>query len=206
MAFGTLSVQISTKYRTLAYVGRGISTHPERNLCMSPRRFAFTAVALLSLVTIAGTSVAFQPENPTPGGRGGQPGGEGRRGQGGEMRPQSAEGAMKSMNRALRTLKAQIADKAKKDENLQLINDMQRGAIGAKAAKLSDNVLDSAKDDAGKAQLLTKYRRQMLALTRTLLDVESNLLDDKFDAAKADLDKAIKMRDDGHKELGVSDD
>lgn len=122
------------------------------------------------------------------------------------MRPQSAEGAMKSMNRALRTLNAQIADKAKKDENLQLINDMQRGAIGAKGAKLSEKVLAEAKDEAAKAALVTKYRRQMVMLTRTLLDVESNLLDDKFDAAKADLEKAIKMRDEGHKEFGISDD
>jgi hypothetical protein len=45
----------------------------------------------------------------------------------------------------------------------------------------------------------------MLALTKTLLEVETLLLDDKLEEAKAELEKAVKMRDEGHKKMGVDD-
>ncbi len=167
-------------------------------------------VPAVVMTTLVGVSWAFQPE-PSRSGEGqprqreGQPGGEGRRGPGGEARQASVEGGMKSMGRPLRQLRSQITDGAKKEENLQLINDMQRGAVAAKGAKLSEKLLKNAKDDAAKAEMSKNFRKRMLALTKSLLEVESLLMDDKFDDAKAELEKAIKMRDEGHEALGVKD-
>ena len=112
---------------------------------------------------------------------------------------------MKSMGRPLKALSAQITDASKKDENLQMINDMQRGAVMAKGAKLSEKVLEKGADAKAKAEMAKEYRRHMLALTKTLLEVETLLMDDKFEEAKAELEKAAKMRDEGHKKMGVDD-
>lgn len=181
---------------------------------------AFVVIPTLLLAT-AGTSWSFQPEpqrqnQPRPGRGGGGGGGEGRpegqpgerrRGGGGgeEMRSAGVESSMKSMNRALKSLTAQIADPAKKTENLQLVTDLQRGAVSAKGAKLGDDMMKNAKDDAAKAAIAIEYRRDMIELVKVLLDVESDLLDDKFDSAKSHLDKAVQMRDDSHKEMGVDE-
>jgi soluble cytochrome b562 len=112
---------------------------------------------------------------------------------------------MKSIGRPLKTLRAQITDASKKDENLQMINDMQRGAVMAKGAKLSEKVLEKGADAKAKAEMAKDFRRHMLALTKTLLEVETLLLDDKLEEAKAELEKAVKMRDEGHKKMGVDD-
>ena len=112
---------------------------------------------------------------------------------------------MKSMNRALKALSAQVSDPAKKSENLQLINDLQRSAVSAKGAKLSEGVTKKATDDAAKTEMALKYRRDMIELVKVLLDIEEDLLDDQFDAAKSNLDKIAEMRDDGHKDMGVDE-
>ncbi len=176
---------------------------------MASKMMRAFAVPALVLTTAAGLAWSFQPEPPRQreGGQpgGGQPGERGGGGGRGEGRVASVEGAMKSMGRPLKTLRAQITDASKKDENLQLINDMQRGAVTAKGAKLSDDVLKKGADAKAKAEMAKDYRRHMLALTKTLLEVETLLMDDKLEEAKAELEKAVKMRDEGHKKMGVDD-
>lgn len=112
---------------------------------------------------------------------------------------------MKSMNRALKALGAQISDPTKKAENLQLVNDLQRGAVTAKGAKLGDDMLKKATDEAAKTEMAVKYRRDMIELMKVLLDIEEDLLDDQFAAAKSNLDKISEMREDSHKEMGVEE-
>ena len=81
----------------------------------------------------------------------------------------------------------------------------REGAVTAKGAKLSDDVLKKGADAKAKAEMAKDYRRHMLALTKTLLEVETLLMDDKLEEAKAELEKAVKMRDEGHKKMGVDD-
>ena len=174
-------------------------------------------IPALCLATVAGTSWSFQPEpqrqnQPRPGRGGGGEGrpegqpGERRRGPAGdEPRAAGVESSMKSMNRALKGLAAQISDPAKKSENLQLVNDLQRAAVSAKGAKLGEDVLKHAKDEAAKTEMAMKYRRDMIELVKVLLDIEEDLLDDQFYAAKSNLDKIAEMRDDGHKEMGIEE-
>ena len=165
---------------------------------MASKMMRACAVPALVLTTAAGLAWSFQPEPPRQreGGQpGGQPGDRGGRGEGrGEGRGASVEGAMKSMGRPLKALSAQITDASKKDENLQMINDMQRGAVMAKGAKLSEKVLEKGADAKAKAEMAKEYRRHMLALTKTLLEVETLLMDDKFEEAKADLQSFFETR------------
>ncbi len=170
----------------------------------------FVASALAMRQPATTTPPGKQESTRQPGeGRGGEGRQPGRReggpregGPGGGQA--SAEGAMKSMNRALRTLKDQVRMPEKKAENLQLINDMQRGCITAKGLK-PEHGFEGLATQADKDARLLKYRTEMIALARVLLDVEADLLADRFDQAKANLDKALDMRDKSHKEYGIED-
>ncbi len=120
----------------------------------------------------------------------------------GERRGMTVEGAMKAMNRAAQTLSGQVADASKKDENLQLVSDMQRACIAAKGSKL-DEVLEKIESEDEKKAMTLKFRLTLIELARTLLNVESNLLEGNGDAAKAELEKALAIREKAHKEFGV---
>ena len=135
-----------------------------------------------------------QPRERGPGGRGGQPG-----------QGQPVGGGMKGMNRSLRTLKGQIQDASKREENLSLIGAMQIACIAAKGGKL-DDVLKDAKDDGERAAKTKHFRSEMITLARLLLDVEEAILNEKYDAAQVALDKAQAQRDHGHEEFGVKED
>lgn len=118
---------------------------------------------------------------------------------------------MKQMNGALRRLKEQVGDAAKRDENLKIINDMQRGCVGAKGLPVPADVLGpknpagvlAPNDDAAKKT--EGYHRDLIAAMRLMLDIETDLLDNKSDAAKAKLDALMKLRDEAHTRLGVKD-
>ncbi|HEX2837187.1 MAG TPA: cytochrome b562 [Phycisphaerales bacterium] len=124
--------------------------------------------------------------------------------QGGPGMTASVEGGMKGMNRALRTLKGQITDASKREDNLLLINQMQVACVSAKGGKL-DEVLKDLKPEEAAAKA-KEFRADMISLMRTLLEVEENILNEKFDEAQKALDKAQAARDHGHKEFGVKDD
>lgn len=111
---------------------------------------------------------------------------------------------MKGMNRALRTLKGQITDASKRDDNLQLVNQMQVACVSSKGGKLDEKLKDLKPEEA--AAKKKEFRGEMISLMRTLLDVESALLNEKYDEAQKALDKAEAARDHGHKEFGVKDD
>jgi len=115
---------------------------------------------------------------------------------------------MKGMNRALKQLNGQIGDAARKDENLRLINDMQRLCVTAKGLPLTDHVYEKAgaKDEAGKASLNKAFRVRLIALLKAQIEVEEKLADGKADEAKALLGRLIEIEEAGHKEMGIGDD
>ncbi len=177
-----------------------------------PVTLGLALVALLGMLALDVTLA----QNP-PGGSG-QGGGEPPRvrrarpeGQDGPARGEggqrgSVEGAMKGMNRAMKQLHASIADASKKDENLRLVNDMQRNCVVAKGLPVPDDVFKNAPDDAAKAKTREAIRRDLISVLRKLIEVEQSLLDGKTDAAKSTLDEVQKMREDAHKRLGIKDD
>ena len=178
-------------------------------------------LASLALATVAAAALALAPQQPPPppdqGRPGQQPpaqGDQGRRppfdrqgGPGGPGGPGgrqiSVSGAMKGLNRAARMLHEQIGDASKKTENLQLINDVQRGAISAKGAPLPEDIIGKAKDDTAKAKMTEDFRRALMKAVLTALDIEDNILAGRTDAAKAGREDLIKQRDAAHKTLGV---
>ncbi len=111
---------------------------------------------------------------------------------------------MKQMNRALKQLRGQLKDPSKREENLKLIGDMQRGAVGAKSAK-PEHALSEAKDEAAKAKIAADFRNDLITVVRKLLDAEEAIVNGKPDVAAAALDEVEKLRDKSHKQLGVKD-
>lgn len=144
------------------------------------------------------------PPPPPPARDDGRPRGDGPPGRRQEG-PPNVERSMKGMNRALKTLHDQIKDSAKLAENLQLVSDAQRSCVAAKNAPIPDELLESAKDDAAKKQLTTKFRKDLIAVLKKLVEMEENLLDGKADAAATALEAVLKLRDESHKALGVKD-
>ncbi|HZW07709.1 MAG TPA: cytochrome b562 [Phycisphaerales bacterium] len=171
-----------------------------------------TSVAALSGLVVAGAMLAAGMGQPggapgAGGGAGGQPpargpGGGGRDGQ--PRQGQGLSGSMKAMDRALEALKSTIGDAAKKDDNLRLLGDAQRGAVNAKSARPTE-ALNGAKDDAERAAISTQYRKHLLDVLKALIDAEVATMDGKTDQAKAALDRVATLRDKGHKDLKVGE-
>lgn len=183
---------------------------------------AAAGLALSALVAVA--QPADPPAQPKPGdaprgpGGAGQPGQPGQPGDGGvrgrpqpgrrggdeSMVPANSRQAMSVMNRAIRTLKGQVSDAAKKDENLKLVSDMQRGCLGAKGAA-PDKVLARETEQAKKDATTTQYRKGLIKLMEKLLALETALIDGKSEDAAKLLADVEKIRDDAHNALGVQD-
>jgi hypothetical protein len=167
--------------------------------------------ATAAILTLAAVGVALQPPaGQPPAGGAPQPGQPGqpdqRRGPGGpEGRPAGVDGSMKAMNRALRQLKNQIGDASKRDENLRLVNDAERGCVGAKGSPLPPRVLRDAVTDADKAKLADTFRNDLITLMRNLLELEEAIAAGKTDAGKTKLDEVLKLRATGHDAMGVRD-
>lgn len=188
------------------------------------RPLAFTS----ALASLAIAALAFQPETkpapkdgekpkdsqparPEGAPKGGQPGGpDGRppRGPGGPggREGAGAEAGMKMMNRALKMLKGQISDASKKDENLRLINDMQRGCVTAKGGAGSPELFKKAKDDAEKAKWQKEYRSSLIMVLRKLIDAEQAVIDGKNADADKLLTEIAAKRDEMHKLMGIDED
>ena len=98
-----------------------------------------------------------------------------------------------------------MKDTSKREENLKLIGDMQRGAVGAKSAK-PERAMSEAKDEAAKAKIAADFRGELITVVRRLLDAEEAIVNGKPEVAAAALDEVEKMRDKAHKQLGVRDD
>ena len=112
---------------------------------------------------------------------------------------------MKQIRRAMTQLQAQVTDTSKKDENLKLINDMERGCVLAKGQSLPRDRTEKAADDAAKAKLNETFHSDMRKALRLMLDIEDDLIAGKNDAAKTKLDQLQKLREDGHDALGVKE-
>jgi hypothetical protein len=97
---------------------------------------AFVAAAALAQPEPQAPPKQEQPGRAPEGGRQpGQPDGRQGRG-GGEIT--NVESAMKLINRSVRRLKNQIADPEKKEENLKLVGDIERGIVAAKGMGLPE--------------------------------------------------------------------
>lgn len=129
-----------------------------------------------------------------------EPGAEGRRGEG-----LGLGGSMKLMDRSLEKLRGQIGDAAKRDENLRLINEVQRGAVTAKGQPLPPDVLKKAADDTAKTKLSETFRKELIAFVRKLLDIETEIADGKTDAARTHLEEAMKIGEAAHRALGLGE-
>lgn len=147
------------------------------------------------------------PPRPREGREGRPPRGEG----GGEGRPErrregpSVEGGMKALDRAVEQLQSLLSDAGKRDDSLKLLGEAQRALGGAKAAPMPKKILNGAKDAAAKAKIEDKYRRDLLAASQLLLDIEKAVLDKKGDIGSAKLKELADLRDKSHKELGVEE-
>lgn len=173
---------------------------------MNHRVFAsIAALTLLTLLSVQFFGVPTANGQESRPARQERPRGEGRRpdGPGGGG---SVEGAMKLTNRSLKALNDQIGDASKKRENLKLISDAERGIATAKALPLPDEFTKKATDEAAKSKIADDSRRELVAVLRALLDVETAIDDGKLDVAKAKLKDVLKMRDDAHERLGVKED
>lgn len=154
---------------------------------------ALIAGAATAAVVFAQPPAERPPTSPDPSRA--QPGGP-RAPQGD---PRNVEGAMKLVNRSLRTLNRQIDDTSKKAENLKLIGDAQRGAILAKGMEPEKSPKE------GRDEYLKKFRLGQIELVRMLLELETDVLNDKSADAKALMAKLATFRDKEHKEFDVKD-
>ncbi len=105
---------------------------------------------------------------------------------------------MKTVNKNLRTLKRQVEDASKKDENLGLI------AASKKALEASLK-LEPAKTKevpAGeKAAYLEKYKAQMNDLVKSFDDLDAAVKAGKVDDAKKIFEKLGEQKEKGHKDF-----
>ena len=144
-----------------------------------------SASGMLMMAAQPGTG-GGQPREGQPGGPGG-PGGRGGA-RGGET--MGVEQGMKMMNGGAKRLKDTIGDASKKAENLEIIGQIQRGALACKNGK-------PVHLKGGEAAL-EGYRKAQIDLFRTLLDLESQVIAGETDKAKATFGKLAEMKESGH--------
>jgi vacuolar-type H+-ATPase subunit E/Vma4 len=109
---------------------------------------------------------------------------------------------MTAMNKSLRMLKRQVADPAKKQDNLALVGKI-KGNVDA-ALKLEPSKIKDV-PAADKPAYLEKFRQQLNDLKKTYDDVEVALKADKQDEAKKLFEKLAEQKEKGHKDFGVDD-
>jgi hypothetical protein len=139
----------------------------------------FKSLLALAAVAALGCNVAFAADDDTP-----------------------LAKSMKVVNKSIRTMKRQIDDPAKKDDNLALI---------ATAKKSIDECLklDPAKTKdvpAGeKAAYLDKYKAEMKEVGKTFDELETAVKDGKTDDAKKIFEKLSDEKEKGHKDFNPDD-
>jgi hypothetical protein len=108
---------------------------------------------------------------------------------------------MSTMNKNLRTVKRQLGDPAKKENNLELIGKVKT-ALDA-AHKLEPR---KTKDQTDKPAYTKKYQEEMIELGKAVGELEAAIkVDSKDDADKA-MKKIYELKEKGHKDFGVDDD
>ncbi|MEA3206956.1 MAG: hypothetical protein QOE70_13 [Chthoniobacter sp.] len=110
---------------------------------------------------------------------------------------------MKTVNKSLRTLKRQVADASKKEENLGLIATIKKSVEAA-------SKLEPAKTKdvpaAEKSAYLEKYKHEMADLGKSFDELEAAIKGDKADEAKKLFEKLSEQKEKGHKDFGADDD
>jgi hypothetical protein len=132
------------------------------------------------------------------------PGGPGGPGGNAQMLPGSLGQGMKLMGRSLKMLKDGVGDASKKDDNLRLVADFQRGCLGCKSASL-ERALSKA-DPAKRDELTATFRKGLIALLAKSTELETAVLEGRSADATRLIAEMIRMRDEGHKALGVRED
>lgn len=134
-------------------------------------------------------------------GQGGQPGGPGG-GPGGAQRGGAVnlDGAMKQINGAYKALKASAMDATSKSADLDAVQRMQMGIIGAKAGVATLKMSDAARAKFGedKAGFEAAFRRKMLDSAKLSIELELAILDGKSAEAKAIVGKIHDAEESGH--------
>lgn len=149
----------------------------------------------LAVLSAGGVLMMAAQQGNQPGGQPGgppaerQPGRGGERGRGGGEFA-SVESAMKAMNGGMRQIKDTIGDASKKDQNLVAIGRIQLAAVYSKNNK-------PVHLKGGEAAL-EGYRKTLIELTRTLLDLESQVIAGEGEKAKETYKKLGQMQDEGH--------
>jgi len=130
-------------------------------------------------------------------GQGGQPGGPGGAQRGGAV---NLEGAMKQINGAYKALKASALDATSKSADLDAVQRMQMGIIGAKAGVATLKMTDAARAKFGedKAGFEAAFRRKMLDSAKLSIELELAILDGKSAEAKAIVGKIHDAEESGH--------
>lgn len=108
---------------------------------------------------------------------------------------------MKDMNRSLRTLKRQLADASKKDDNVALVEKVKKNIANTK-----DLAPKKTADQADKAGYTKKFHDEMADLDKSVDELEAAVKAGNADDAKKALDKMYKEKEKGHKDFGVDDD
>lgn len=170
-------------------------------LCLVVGLGLAAAAPLAFLRSEAPTVAPVSMQQPAEGERGqdGRPAGE--RGE----RRVSVEGSMKAIQRSFEALERQVGDPSKRDENLKLINDAQRGCVLSKGAGLPREIAEKNLflDAASKARMHDDYRVHLVATLRKLIDLEEAVAAGKTEDAKAALAAVAKLREEGHNAMGM---
>ena len=110
---------------------------------------------------------------------------------------------MKTMNKSLRTLKRQVGDGSKKEENLQLLAAIKKSldaSVKLEPAKTKDVPAGE------KAAYIEKYKKEIADLGKSYDAVEAAVKADKPDDAKKAFEKISEQKEKGHKDFGADDD
>lgn len=109
---------------------------------------------------------------------------------------------MSAMNKALRTLKRQAADPAKKAENLALIATMKEkneASIKLEPAQTKDQPAGD------KPAYLEKYKAQMTELGKAIDELKAAIESGNADAATKVFEKLADIKEKGHKDFGADE-
>jgi len=105
---------------------------------------------------------------------------------------------MSAMNKALRTVKRQAADPAKKADNLELIGKIKEhiaASLKFEPAKTKDQPADN------KPKYLDKYKEQMAGLDKAVDELKAAIEAGNGEAATKVFEKLGEIKEKGHKDF-----
>lgn len=105
---------------------------------------------------------------------------------------------MAAMNKSLRLLKRQVADPAKKQDNLELLAKIRKNV---EEAHKYEPVRAKTVPEAERKAYIEKYNKQMTELDKTFEKLEAALKADNQDEAKAAFEKLQEQKEQGHKDF-----